>query len=637
MVLPRHHRHRLLLLQVADQLRAGLVLVVADAQLAVEVAPPGVHAPVRRERQHVRVADGDLHDVRVDVDALRHLHRAAAEVALAELPRLVESPREDFARVGDGGRGELARRQLAHVLLGEPNVARGDGAAAADLADAELTERIPTPHHHLARAAQHRAVPLVHVRVSARRHLLHRRHLLVAQHHLRRHLRRLGGAHPHLADVVFAPAPHLAAGRDGEAGAGAGAERGHLEAAQRLELRGAAAGGGLAEAQLADQPLPPRVDLAVLGDAERVRATGSQRDPVHGRLYLRRRLPWVLFAAGAELPGRVVAKRPQLPLARQRERVRRARHHLRDFLPRERRHQHRLKCVPRAGDLDAELRRPVVPPRVELPAVREQQRVVRAARHVRHLEPARHRHLDGLLARLAVVDAQLTKRVVAPGPHGASAGPRHAVLVARAHARHLLRPKRVDLHQLRRGKLGARVLQPQLAVRVAAPRVQRAVRREREAVHLARRRLAHLQVVQRRDRHKGVAVRVVARPQLPVRVGACGKELPGLDDRQRVAVHRLAAACGDGVDVLPLQQAHQFRLVLVRVGHQPELPRVVAPPSVHLVRGAAGRACAGAGAGTGAASGSQQASEGQHRQQPRHRRAGQRPEPHADVPTADCG
>lgn len=75
--------------------------------------------------------------------------------------------------------------------------------------------------------------------------------------------------------------------------------------------------------------LPPRVDLAVLGDAERVRATGSQRDPVHGRLYLRRRLPWVLFAAGAELPGRVVAKRPQLPLARQRERVRRARHHLR--------------------------------------------------------------------------------------------------------------------------------------------------------------------------------------------------------------------------------------------------------------------------------------------------------------------
>lgn len=64
--------------------------------------------------------------------------------------------------------------------------------------------------------------------------------------------------------------------------------------------------------------------------------------------------------------------------------------------------------------------------------------------------------------------------------------------------------------------LCARVLQAQLAVRVAAPSVQRAVHRQRQAVHLPRRRLPHLQVVQRRHRHKAVAVGVVAGAQLAV-------------------------------------------------------------------------------------------------------------------------
>mmetsp|Transcript_30194 Transcript_30194/g.85274 ORF Transcript_30194/g.85274 Transcript_30194/m.85274 type:complete len:258 (+) Transcript_30194:131-904(+) len=54
-VLPGLNLHDLLLLEVADQLRRRLVLVVAHPQLPVEVAPPGIHTPILAEGEHVGV------------------------------------------------------------------------------------------------------------------------------------------------------------------------------------------------------------------------------------------------------------------------------------------------------------------------------------------------------------------------------------------------------------------------------------------------------------------------------------------------------------------------------------------------------------------------------------------------------
>mmetsp|Transcript_28606 Transcript_28606/g.91209 ORF Transcript_28606/g.91209 Transcript_28606/m.91209 type:complete len:654 (+) Transcript_28606:450-2411(+) len=547
-VLPRGHLHHALLLKVRDELGGVLVLVVAHPQLPVEVTPPRVDAPVHRHREHVSVADRHLGDRGVDVDALRHLHRARAEVPLAQLARVVEPPRVYRPIIGDGGGGELAACDLHHLDLGEPRVLLGDGVAVLHLADAQLPKGVPAPREELARGHDHRGVALVLVRVPARGHPDDGVRLLRGHDELRGGLCDLGGMDPELPGVVAAPPEHLPPAQEDEHARGA---RGHVLdflPVEEGDEAGRRARGEVALPELPEGVSSPRVKLAAEGDADGVGAAAHHAAEGDLRGDLRGDVTEPILAHAQLRPG-VVTESEERALVRDGHGVR---------VP-----QGERGKLGAPGDrgrggvvLGATLAHAQLPERVFAPpdegAVLSEGKVVVPARH-NQLEapPGGNLHLHGARARLLVAHPELPIGVVAPRIHRPGRGPHDRVPCPRRDPRDL--DVLGELHLLGRAELRhGGVVVPELVARVRPPGKHLTLMGDRHRVRLACIHAHHVVAEEPRDRDEDVAVRVVAQAKLAIRVIPRGVQLPGRREGQGVTIHLVAPSHRNRRDVLAL-------------------------------------------------------------------------------------